>query len=104
VDYIDSIESALALLGSRLRNARLARNEPMALFAERIGVSVPTLREMERGSQTVQIGFWLKAFWALGRLDEIAPLLAERESLIERARRARKHPTRQRASRRTHPA
>jgi hypothetical protein len=73
----------------------------MALFAERIGVSVPTLRQMERGSPTVQIGFWLNAFWALGRLDELKPLLAERESLIERARRAREQPARRRASRRT---
>ena len=89
-------------MGSRLRSARLARNEPMSVFAERIGVSVPTLREMERGSSTVQIGFWLNAFWALGRLDELSPLIAERESLIERARRAREHSPRVRASRRTH--
>jgi transcriptional regulator with XRE-family HTH domain len=100
VDSIEEINAALAQLGSRLRIARLARNEPMALFAERIGVSAPTLREMERGSSRVQIGFWFTAFWALGRLDELVSLLAERESLIERARRAREHPQRQRASRR----
>lgn len=90
---------ALASLGARLRAARLERDEPMAVFAERIGVSVPTLREMERGSATVQIGFWLNALWALDRLDEAGALLADRESLIERARRAR-GPARRRASRR----
>ncbi|MEO6080490.1 MAG: XRE family transcriptional regulator [Steroidobacteraceae bacterium] len=104
MSYIEETRIALELLGSRLRLARLARNEPMALFAERIGVSVPTLRDMERGSPTVQIGFWLMAFWALGRLDEMTPLLAERESLIERARREREHPARRRASRRTRSA
>jgi transcriptional regulator with XRE-family HTH domain len=101
MESIEEVGATLAQLGSRLRSARLARNEPMALFAERIGVSAPTLREMERGSPKVQIGFWFNALWALGRLDEIAPLLAERESLIERARRAREQPQRQRASRRS---
>ncbi len=90
---------ALASLGTRLRAARLERDEPMAVFAERIGVSVPTLREMERGSATVQVGSWLNALWALDRLDEVGALLAERESLIERAKRARR-PSRRRASRR----
>ena len=97
-------ETELTALGSRLRAARLARNEPMALFAERLGVSVPTLREMERGSPRVQIGFWLNAFWVLGRLDEWQALLVERESLIERARRERDAPVRHRASRRRRPA
>lgn len=104
MEYIDEVVACLELLGTRLRGARLARNESMALFAERIGVSVPTLRGMERGSPRVQIGFWLKAFWALGRLEEIGPLLVERDSLIERARRARERPVRQRASRRTRSA
>lgn len=102
--YIEETGTVLRMLGTRLRGARLARNEPMALFAERIGVSVPTLRDMERGSPKVQIGFWMNAFWVLGRLDEIVALLAERESLIERARRARERPARQRASRRARPA
>jgi len=97
--FITETGRALASLGARLRAARLERDEPMALFAERIGVSVPTLRGMERGSPTVQIGFWLTALWALDRLDEMGALLPERESLIERAKRAR-HPARRRASRR----
>jgi transcriptional regulator with XRE-family HTH domain len=95
---VEDVRHALAALGARLRAARLGRNEPMAVFAERIGVSVPTLRDMERGSATVQIGFWLHALWALDRIDEVSALLAEQESLIERAKRARS-PARRRASR-----
>jgi transcriptional regulator with XRE-family HTH domain len=95
---VEHVRHALAALGARLRAARLGRNEPMAVFAERIGVSVPTLRDMERGSATVQIGFWLNALWALDRIDEVSALLAERESLIDRAKRARS-PARRRASR-----
>jgi hypothetical protein len=68
----------------------------MAVFAERIGVSVPTLRAMERGAPTVQLGAWVNALWALDRLPELAGLLAPRESLLDRAR-AREKPVRQRA-------
>lgn len=58
----------------------------MAVFAERIGVSVPTLRAMERGTPTVQIGAWSNALWALDRLDDLASVLASRQSLLDRAR------------------
>ena len=52
---------ALNELGARLRAERLARNEPQARFAARLGVSVPTLRRMEQGDPTAQIGHWLVA-------------------------------------------
>jgi len=39
----------LQALGTRLREERLRRNETQALFAARVGVSVPTLRKMEAG-------------------------------------------------------
>ena len=62
----------------------------MALFAARIGVSVPTLRDMERGAPTVQIGSWANALWALDRLEDLAGVLAQRESLLDQARAAAK--------------
>ena len=93
------IEAAhhLRELGERLRAARVARNEPMAVFAERIGVSAPTLRAMERGAPTVQIGAWASALWALDRLDDLGAVLATRESLLDRARAAGAKRPRQRA-------
>lgn len=89
----------LAALGRRLRAARLERNDTMAVFAERIGVSEATVRAMEKGLQTVQVGAWCNALWALGRLDDLDALLAPQESLLDRARDERKL-RRQRASRR----
>ena len=94
--------SELIALGSRLRRARLARNESMAQFAARIDVSIPTLRAAEQGLPTVGIGTWIAALWALDRLDDLADVLADGrgESIIDRAiaeRRAR--PPRQRAPR-----
>jgi transcriptional regulator with XRE-family HTH domain len=92
-------QEVLRMLGSRLHAARLERNDTMATFAERLGVSERTVRAMEQGLSTVQIGTWINALWIL---DELAPLegvLAPRESLLERARGDRTR-RRQRASRR----
>ena len=87
-------ESGLALvdLGHRLRLARIASNQSMAVFAARIGVSVPTLRDMERGAPTVQVGTWVNALWALDRLGDLGAVFAQRASLLDQARAASKRP------------
>lgn len=72
----------------------------MRLFAERIGVSVPTLRAMERGAPTVQVGAWVAALWALDRLGDLAGVLAKREDLLDRARASAKRPRRRAYARR----
>ena len=89
----------LSELGIRLKTLRLARNDTMAVFAQRLGVSAGTLRAMERGTATVQIGAWVRALWVLDHLDDLSGVLAQKESLLEQARAPRKH-MRQRASRR----
>lgn len=90
---------ALISLGSRLRDARLKRNDTMATFAERLGVSERTVRAMEQGRPTVQIGAWINALLILEALDSLTHVLERRESLLDQARNAR--PQRQRASRRS---
>lgn len=99
MEHIVVIQQALVSLGRRLREARLERNDTMAVFAERLGVSPNTVRHLERGEATVQIGTWLRALWVLDRLQEIDRVLESRESLIDRAR-AAKAPKRKRAFRR----
>lgn len=86
-------------LGARLRRQRLKRNESQAVFASRLGVSIPTLHKMESGDTTVQIGHWMKAFAILDRAQDVDALLAETdlfdlyENKIGSARqRARKTP------------
>jgi transcriptional regulator with XRE-family HTH domain len=89
----------LSELGRRLKTRRLARNDTMAVFAQRLGMSAGTLRAMEHGVATVQIGAWVKALWVLDRLDDLNGVLAQQESLLEQARAPRLR-ARQRASRR----
>jgi hypothetical protein len=96
---VTKTEEELSRLGGRLRLARLARDESMSTFAKRIGVSVPTLRAMERGSETVAIKHWANALWALDRLADLTGVLESKESVLDLARRAQQ-PHRRRASRR----
>ena len=92
----------LVRLGERLRAQRLSRNEPQARFAARIGVSVPTLRRLEQGDASAQIGHWLAALEVLGRLHEADAWLAPQTSLFALTESAR--PARQRARRRKDPS
>jgi transcriptional regulator with XRE-family HTH domain len=96
---IIEVTQVLRQLGERLRAARLERNDTMAVFAERLGVAPGTVRAMERGAATVQIGIWLNALWLLNQLDRMAQVLEPRESVLDRIR-AEDKGRRQRASRR----
>lgn len=91
----DNIHKMLIRLGSRLRAERLRRNESQARFAARIGVSVPTLRRLEQGDASAQMGHWLAALDVLGRLHEVEALLGAHTSLFAAATPA--PPLRQRA-------
>lgn len=95
----DNAHTTLSLLGTRLRAERLARNEPQARFAARLGISVPTLRRLEQGDASAQIGHWLTALEVLGRLQDAEALLAPGYSLFDAAVQAPR--MRQRARRRT---
>ena len=96
---IDQVRETLAELGKRLQAARIERNDTMEVFAQRLGVSVGTVRAMERGAPTVQVGAWLNALWILNQLDPITHVLEPKESLLDRFR-AQEKRRRQRASRR----
>ncbi|MEO8297393.1 MAG: XRE family transcriptional regulator [Burkholderiales bacterium] len=68
--------SALARLGGDLAVARLRRHESLRSWAQRLGVSVPTLMKMERGDPTVSAGIYATALWMMGRTGALAQLAA----------------------------
>jgi hypothetical protein len=76
---------ALAKLGADLAVARLRRKESLASWATRMGVTVPTLMNMEAGEPSVSIGIYLTALWLIGRDSALGELAspAHDEGAIE---------------------
>lgn len=91
-------DDKLKQLGERLRQARIARHEMQQRFADRLGISRPTLGRMESGDPGVSIGVWLKALQLLERDDELDLLLSQGDDLFETYEQV-SAPKRKRASR-----
>jgi len=64
--YSRSTLQATRVLGSQIAQARRARRMPLAEFAQRVGVSEPTARNIERGSPSVAIGTVFEAAQIVG--------------------------------------
>ena len=65
---------ALRKLGENLAIARVRRKESQRLWAQRLGVSIPTLIRMEQGEPGVSIGVYATALWLMGRVQALAEL------------------------------
>jgi DNA-binding XRE family transcriptional regulator len=71
-----SVASQLRQLGDNLAVARKRRREPLKVWAQRMGVSEPTLVRMEKGDPSVAFGIYATALWLIGRATAIAELAA----------------------------
>lgn len=67
---------ALRRLGENLAIARVRRKESQRLWAQRLGVSVPTLIRMEQGDAGVGVGIYATALWLIGRVAALPELAA----------------------------
>ncbi|MGQ0710160.1 MAG: XRE family transcriptional regulator [Rhodoferax sp.] len=65
-------QNALIALGSHLAVARIRRKESLRTWAQRIGISVPTLLKLESGDPGVSMGAYASALWLMGRDGELA--------------------------------
>lgn len=74
-----SAAEALRRFGENLAIARVRRRESQRQWAERIGISLPTLIRMEQGSPAVAMGVYLTALWLIGQ-DKALPNLADPKS------------------------
>jgi hypothetical protein len=68
------VQLALEKLGADLRIARLRRGESLRSWAERVGVSVPTLQRMEAGDPSVGVSVYTMSLWLVGRIHDFANL------------------------------
>jgi hypothetical protein len=67
---------ALRQLGEHIAIARARRKESQRVWAERIGISVPTLIRLEKGDPTVGMGAYASALWLIGRVQALGELAA----------------------------
>ena len=65
---------ALRRLGENLAIARVRRKESQRAWAQRLGVSVPTLIRMEQGDPGVSAGIYATALWLMGRVQALPDL------------------------------
>lgn len=70
------VAGALRALGENLALARVRRKESQRLWAQRLGVSIPTLIRMEKGEPSVAMGVYATALWMIGRTSAL-PALAD---------------------------
>ena len=68
--------AAIEKLGADLAVARLRRKESLKTWAQRMGVSVPTLQRLESGDPGVGSGIVVTALWLIQRDDALAQLAA----------------------------
>ena len=68
--------AAIEKLGADLAVARLRRKESLKTWAQRVGVSVPTLQRLEAGDPGVGIGIVVTALWLIQRDGALAQLAA----------------------------
>jgi transcriptional regulator with XRE-family HTH domain len=70
------VAEALRKLGENLAIARVRRRESQRVWAQRLGVSIPTLIRMERGEPSVGVGVYATALWLIGRAQALPDVAA----------------------------
>lgn len=68
------VQRVLKQLGEDIRVARKRRLIKVSTMAERMGVSEPTLRKIENGDPTVQLGHLAQALFVLQMVDGLSQL------------------------------
>lgn len=76
------VSRALEKLGRDLSFARRRRQMPQAMLAERIGVSVATVRRMEDGNPTISLRTLARTLYVFGELERLNQLLDSSEDAI----------------------
>ena len=69
-----AVAAALARLGEHLALARVRRKQSQREWAQRLGVSVPTLIRLEKGDPGVGAGIVATALWLVGRVAALGEL------------------------------
>ncbi|HEY3968435.1 MAG TPA: helix-turn-helix domain-containing protein [Planctomycetaceae bacterium] len=95
-----AVKRALRKLGGDLRDARRRRRIPMALMAERAGITRATLNKAERGDAGVSMGIYATLLFVLGLTERLAELASPRHDEVGLALEEERLPQRIRLKRR----
>lgn len=74
-------EEILKTLGERIKLARLRRNLPAELIAERAGISRSSLWKVESGNPAVAMGIYAAVLHALNNMDKDLLLVAKDDAM-----------------------
>ncbi|MBR6637529.1 MAG: transcriptional regulator [Lachnospiraceae bacterium] len=76
-NILPATEEILKTMGEQIKLARLRRNLPVELVAERAGISRASLWKVEKGSPSVAIGIYAVVLHALNNMDRDLLLVAK---------------------------
>lgn len=78
------VQRALRKLGQDINDSRRRHRIPMALMAERAGISRATLGKIENGDPTVSLGGYASVLFVLGLSKRLSDLVDVSHDLIGR--------------------
>lgn len=80
-NILPETEDILKTMGEQIKLARLRRDLPVELVAERAGISRSSLWKVESGSPAVAIGIYAAVLHALGGMDKDMLLVAKDDEM-----------------------
>ena len=80
-DYPQAVLQQIALLAQNIVIARKRRKETQAQWAQRLGVSQPTMARIERGDPSVSMASYVMCMWLINQAQGLADLIAPQNDL-----------------------
>lgn len=80
-NIVPATEEILKTMGEQIKLARLRRDLPVELVAERAGISRSSLWKVENGNPAVAMGIYAAVLHALGNMDQDLLLVAKDDEM-----------------------
>ena len=81
-DYPQAVVQQIALLAQNIVVARKRRKETQAQWAQRLGVSQPTMARIEKGDPSVAMASYVMCVWLINPGASLADLIAPQQDAI----------------------
>lgn len=80
-DYPQAVLQQITLLAQHIVIARKRRKETQAQWAQRLGVSQPTMARIERGDPSVAMASYVMCMWLINQANGLADLIAPQNDM-----------------------